>query len=46
MDADGDGYSNLQEYEAGTNPTSDIDKPEDQSVNRSFAPSVIMYLLN
>ncbi len=40
-DWDGDGYSNLQEYLAGTDPSDREDKPKGR-----FAPSLIMYLLN
>lgn len=41
-DLDGDGYTNLQESEAGTDPTDYTDVPQEHGV----PPSVIMYMLN
>ena len=40
LDADEDGFTNLEEYNAGTNPRDDQDKPVYMN------PAIIMYLLN
>lgn len=41
IDSDGDGVSNLREYQAGTDPTNDTEFPKS-----ILSSSVIMYLLN
>lgn len=39
-DLDGDGYSNIQEYNAGTNPNDPDSKPEDETPNSNFKSGV------
>ena len=42
---DEDGFTNLEEYEAGTNPDDNESKPE-TATNGGINPAIIMYLLD
>jgi len=44
-DLDEDGFTNLEEYEAGTNPDDNESKPE-TATNGGINPAIIMYLLD
>ena len=44
-DPDGDGYTNLEKYLAGTSPKDNTDHPAGIKPKR-YMPAILMYLLN